>query len=110
MTKSGRRLSSVVEAIGCTALVELSRMTGACETILAKLEYLNPGGSKTNRIARQILEHAVATGLLARNQPVVEVTSGNTGTGLCTATTAALQLERSSNTARARRAYIGAST
>jgi cysteine synthase A len=81
MTERGRRLSSVVEAIGCTPLVELSRMTGACGTILAKLEYLNPGGSKKDRIARQILEHAVATGLLARNQPVVEMTSGNAGTG-----------------------------
>src|SRR5579871_2068467 len=81
MTNRDRRLSSVVEAIGCTPLVELSRITGTRGTILAKLEYLNPGGSKKDRIARQILEHAVATGLLSHNQPVVEMTSGNTGTG-----------------------------
>ena len=76
-------LSSVVDAIGATPLVELSRITrGLNGRLLAKLEYLNPGGSKKDRIARQIIEDAEADGALKPGQPVVELTSGNTGTGL----------------------------
>jgi cysteine synthase A len=76
-------LSSVVGAIGTTPLVELSRMTrGLDGRLLAKLEYLNPGGSKKDRIARQIIEDAEADGTLRPGQPVAELTSGNTGTGL----------------------------
>jgi cysteine synthase A len=74
---------SVVDAIGATPLVELSRYTrGLGGRLLAKLEYLNPGGSKKDRIARQIIEDAEADGSLKPRQPVVEMTSGNTGTGL----------------------------
>ena len=76
-------LPSAVEAIGRTPLVELSRLTrGLGGRILAKLEYLNPGFSKKDRIARQIVEDAEADGTLAPGQTVVELTSGNTGTGL----------------------------
>src|SRR5436190_1549268 len=76
-------LSSAVEAIGQTPLVELSRMTkGLGGRLLAKLEYLNPGLSKKDRIARQIIEDAEANGTLHPGQTVVELTSGNTGTGL----------------------------
>ncbi len=76
-------LPSAVEAIGRTPLVELSRLTrGLGGRILAKLEYLNPGFSKKDRIARQIVEDAEADGSLASGQTVVELTSGNTGTGL----------------------------
>jgi cysteine synthase A len=55
---------------------------GADGRILAKLEYLNPGFSKKDRIARQIIEEAEADGSLKPGQTVVELTSGNTGTGL----------------------------
>ncbi|MGO8786154.1 MAG: PLP-dependent cysteine synthase family protein [Terriglobia bacterium] len=76
-------LPSVREAIGGTPLVELSRITqGLDGKILAKLEYLNPGFSKKDRIARQIIEDAERDGSLEPGQPVVELTSGNTGTGL----------------------------
>jgi cysteine synthase A len=76
-------LPSAVEAIGRTPLVELSRLSrGSGGRILAKLEYLNPGFSKKDRIARQIVEDAEADGSLAPGQTVVELTSGNTGTGL----------------------------
>lgn len=76
-------LSSAVEAIGSTPLVELGRVTrGLDGRLLVKLEYLNPGGSKKDRIARQIIEDAEADGSLQPGQPVVELTSGNTGTGL----------------------------
>ncbi|MBM3336063.1 cysteine synthase family protein, partial [Candidatus Sumerlaeota bacterium] len=76
-------LPSVVEAIGNTPLVELRRLTrGMSGRILAKLEFLNPGLSKKDRIARQMIEEAEACGELKPGQPVVELTSGNTGTGL----------------------------
>jgi cysteine synthase A len=76
-------LPSAVEAIGRTPLIELSRLTrGLGGRILAKLECLNPGYSKKDRIARQIIEDAEADGSLAPGQTVVELTSGNTGTGL----------------------------
>ena len=76
-------LPSVVEAIGATPLVELSRLArGSGGRLLAKLEYLNPGFSKKDRIARQIIQDAEADGTLQPRQTVVELTSGNTGTGL----------------------------
>ena len=75
--------SSVIEAIGETPVVELFRLTQDIDgRILAKLEYLNPGFSKKDRIARQIIEDAESQGLLAPGGTVVELTSGNTGTGL----------------------------
>jgi cysteine synthase A len=75
--------SSVADAIGWTPLVELSRLTrGLPGRVLAKLENLNPGGSKKDRVARQIVSDAEASGALGPGQTVVELTSGNTGTGL----------------------------
>ena len=68
-------LSSAIEAIGNTPLVELSRLTrGIDGRILAKLEYLNPGYSKKDRIARQIIEDAETSGELRPGQTVVELT------------------------------------
>ena len=77
-----------MEAIGDTPLVELSRLTqGLPGRILAKLEFLNPGLSKKDRIARQIIEDAEVSGILrpGKAETVVELTSGNTGTGLAIA-------------------------
>lgn len=74
---------SVIEAIGNTPLVELSRLVRSGDgKILAKLEYLNPGFSKKDRAAEQILEDAEKSGELKPGQTVVELTSGNMGTGL----------------------------
>lgn len=74
---------SAIEAIGQTPLVELSRITRDLDgRILAKLDHLNPGFSKKDRIARQMIEDAEADGSLRPGQTVVELTSGNTGTGL----------------------------
>lgn len=76
-------LDSVLGAIGNTPLVELSRIARGLEgRILAKLEYLNPGFSKKDRIALQMIEEAEESGELKPGQTVVELTSGNTGTGL----------------------------
>jgi cysteine synthase len=74
---------SIVEVIGNTPVIELDRLTtGLQGRIVAKLEYLNPGFSKKDRIARQIIDDALAAGDLRPRQTVVELTSGNTGTGL----------------------------
>jgi len=74
---------SAVEAIGNTPLIDLSRISRTIDgRILAKLEFLNPGFSKKDRIARQIIADAETSGELKPGQTVVELTSGNTGTGL----------------------------
>jgi len=81
--RSDRALPSVLEAIGETPVVELSRLTrGMPGRLLAKLECLNPGFSKKDRVARQIIEDAEKEGRLRPGQTVVELTSGNTGLGL----------------------------
>ncbi|WP_268258643.1 cystathionine gamma-synthase [Actinomyces provencensis] len=74
---------SVTDLIGDTPLVRLTRVTeGIGATVLAKLEYLNPGGSSKDRIAQRIIEAAEATGHLRPGGTIVEPTSGNTGVGL----------------------------
>ncbi len=73
---------SILNAIGRTPLVRLGRLWTGPGEILAKLDYLNPGGSKKDRIALRMIEEAEAAAVLAPGQTVVELTSGNTGTGL----------------------------
>jgi cysteine synthase A len=76
---------SILEVIGNTPLVELRQVVRRRRLdgrILAKLEYLNPGSSKKDRIALEIVRRARADGRLRPGQTVVELTSGNTGTGL----------------------------
>ncbi len=78
-------LSAACEAIGETPMVRLSRIArdfGVEGNIFAKMEYLNPGFSKKDRVARQMIEEAEEAGLLKPGRTVVELTSGNTGTGL----------------------------
>ena len=78
-------LASVVDAIGMTPLVSLERLVrarGLEGRLLAKLDYLNPGFSKKDRVARGLIEEAERTGELKPGQTVVELTSGNMGTGL----------------------------
>jgi cysteine synthase A len=83
MSREDHLSRSVIEVIGNTPLMELSRITRGVEgRILAKLDYLNPGFSKKDRIALQMIEDAEASGELRPGQPVIELTSGNTGTGL----------------------------
>jgi len=78
-----KALADITEAIGNTPLVELTRFASGLDgRILAKLDYLNPGFSKKDRAALQIILDAERDGRLARGQPVVELTSGNMGTGL----------------------------
>ncbi len=76
-------LKSICDAIGNTPLVALDRITAAHSgRIFAKLEMLNPGFSKKDRAALQIIEDAEADGSLTPGQTIVELTSGNMGTGL----------------------------
>ncbi|MDG4817394.1 cystathionine beta-synthase [Micromonospora sp. WMMD956] len=74
---------NVVEMIGNTPLVRLRNVTeGIRATVLAKVEYLNPGGSVKDRIALRMVEDAEAAGILRPGGTIVEPTSGNTGVGL----------------------------
>lgn len=84
-TADVRILPDISASMGNTPLVDLSRLVrrhGLDGRILAKCEYLSPGSSKKDRIARQIIMDAKEAGDLKPGQPVVELTSGNTGTGL----------------------------
>ncbi|WP_018586562.1 cystathionine beta-synthase [Salinispora arenicola] len=74
---------NVVELIGNTPLVRLRNVTeGIQATVLAKVEYLNPGGSVKDRIALRMVEDAEQAGILRPGGTIVEPTSGNTGVGL----------------------------
>ncbi len=74
---------SVVDLIGNTPLVRLRNVTrGIDATVLAKVEYVNPGGSVKDRIALRMIEAAEREGLIAAGGTIVEPTSGNTGVGL----------------------------
>ncbi len=73
----------VVDLVGGTPLVRLNRVTeGIACTVLAKVEYLNPGGSVKDRIALRMIEAAEESGALRPGGTIVEPTSGNTGVGL----------------------------
>jgi cystathionine beta-synthase len=75
--------NSVLDLIGNTPLVKLDRTTdGAKGLVLAKVEYLNPGGSVKDRIATRMIDAAEASGELKPGGTIVEPTSGNTGVGL----------------------------
>jgi cystathionine beta-synthase len=77
---------SILEVIGNTPMVRLSRVgRGLKPTLLAKLEYLNPGGSVKDRIGIRMLEAAEREGRIKPGGTVIEGTSGNTGMGLALA-------------------------
>jgi cystathionine beta-synthase len=74
---------TVLDLVGNTPLVKLNSVTdGIQATVLAKIEYLNPGGSSKDRIAARIIDAAEAEGKLKPGGTIVEPTSGNTGIGL----------------------------
>ncbi len=73
----------IADLVGDTPLVKLQHVTEGVEcTVLVKLEYLNPGGSSKDRIAKRIIDAAEASGELRPGGTIVEPTSGNTGVGL----------------------------
>lgn len=78
-----RYAEHITELVGGTPLVRLTSVTqGLSATVLAKVEYLNPGGSVKDRIALRMIEAAEASGELRPGGTIVEPTSGNTGVGL----------------------------
>jgi cysteinyl-tRNA synthetase len=76
-------MPSILDAIGSTPLFEIKRLNpNPNVTLLAKLEYFNPGGSVKDRIAKAMITAAEASGALTPERIVLEATSGNTGIGL----------------------------
>ncbi len=76
-------VNHVSELIGNTPLIKLNSVTeGIQATVLAKVEYFNPGGSIKDRIAEKLIDAAEQAGLLKPGGTIVEPTSGNTGIGL----------------------------
>jgi cystathionine beta-synthase len=74
---------SLVELVGNTPLLRLRKVTaGVRADVLAKIEYVNPGGSVKDRIALHMVQAAEASGALRPGGTIVEPTSGNTGVGL----------------------------
>ncbi len=86
---SNRRTSyyeNALDAVGDTPLIRLNRVTdGARCLVLAKVEYVNPGGSVKDRPSVAMIEDAERAGILRPGATLVEATSGNTGTGLAMA-------------------------
>lgn len=76
---------NISELIGKTPLLELTHLEkqeGVAATILAKVEFLNPGGSVKDRVAQKMVEDAEKKGILQPGATIIEPTSGNTGIGL----------------------------
>ncbi|MEV0845438.1 cystathionine beta-synthase [Streptomyces sp. NPDC049954] len=74
---------SMISLVGNTPLVKLNQVTAGIQaTVLAKVEYFNPGGSVKDRIALRMIEAAEESGELRPGGTIVEPTSGNTGVGL----------------------------
>lgn len=81
--------NSIVETIGNTPMVKLNKVSkGIKGTILAKVEYFNPGNSTKDRMAVKMIEDAEKAGLLKPGGTIIEGTSGNTGMGLALAAVA----------------------
>ena len=73
-------VNSVLEAIGNTPLIRLRKISSG--NVFVKAEFLNPGGSIKDRVAKHIIEAAEKEGKLTSGMTIIEATSGNTGIGL----------------------------
>ena len=81
-----REYPTVLDLVGGTPLVRLQRVgSELAPTLLAKLEYMNPGGSVKDRIGIRMIEAGEREGKLRPGGTIVEPTSGNTGVGLAIA-------------------------
>ncbi len=74
--------NNIVEAIGNTPHIHINKLFDGSHEVWIKLEKSNPGGSIKDRIAREMIEDAEASGKLKKGSIIVEPTSGNTGIGL----------------------------
>ena len=78
--------NNILETIGRTPLIRLNRLTKHLPcTVLAKVEYFNPGNSAKDRMALKMVEVAEKEGKLRQGSTIIECTSGNTGMGLALA-------------------------
>jgi cysteine synthase A len=73
-------VDSILDAVGHTPLVRLGRLSSG--NVFAKAEFLNPGGSIKDRVAKHVIESALNEGRLRPGMTIIEATSGNTGIGL----------------------------
>jgi cysteine synthase A len=73
-------INSVLEAVGGTPLIRLKKISSG--NVFAKADFLNPGGSVKDRVAKYIIESAEKQGKLRPGMTIIEATSGNTGIGL----------------------------
>jgi cysteine synthase A len=73
-------LDTILDAVGQVPLVRLNRMSSG--NVFAKAEFLNPGGSIKDRVAKRIIEAAEEEDALTPGMTIIEATSGNTGIGL----------------------------
>jgi cysteine synthase len=73
-------MDSILNAVGHTPLVKLCKMSSG--NVFVKVEFLNPGGSIKDRVAKHIIESALDNGSLRPGMTIIEATSGNTGIGL----------------------------
>ena len=82
---AGHIAQKVTDLVGKTPLLELSNLEKKYNLktrLLAKLEYFNPAGSVKDRIAKAMIDDALATGKITSDSVIIEPTSGNTGIGL----------------------------
>lgn len=73
-------VNSAIDLIGNTPMISLKKLTGM--SIYGKAEFLNPGGSIKDRIAKYMIEQAEKRGVLKKGMTIMEPTSGNTGIGI----------------------------
>jgi cysteine synthase A len=73
-------LECILDAVGNVPLIRLTRISSG--QVFAKAEFLNPGGSIKDRVAKHIVESAIEEGRLRSGMIIIEATSGNTGIGL----------------------------
>jgi cysteine synthase A len=73
-------VNSILEAVGNTPLIRLGKMSSG--NVFAKADFLNPGGSLKDRVAKNIIDSAEKEGKLKPGMTIIEATSGNTGIGL----------------------------
>jgi cysteine synthase len=77
-----RRFKNILETVGRTPVVEITKLAPPGVTLFVKLEAFNPLGSVKDRLALGVIEAAERSGELKPGQTVIEATSGNTGIGL----------------------------
>lgn len=73
-------VNSILQAVGNTPLIRLGKMSSG--NVFAKADFLNPGGSIKDRVAKNIIDSAEKEGKLRPGMTIIEATSGNTGIGL----------------------------